>query len=92
MSEVPIKSFGALHQNSALLAANFRFVAVLYIPYLVPSIFFHDRLVRSNRLVKSNKMKQNVAKTGWADQSSENREVPVGVRPETGGRWCWPIT
>ena len=26
------------------------------------------------------------------DQSSENREVPVGVRPETGGRWCWPIT
>ena len=23
-----------------------------------------------------------------ADQSSENREVPVVVRPETGGRWC----
>ena len=27
-----------------------------------------------------------------ADQSSENREVAVVVRPETGGRWCWPIT
>ena len=26
-----------------------------------------------------------------ADQISENREVPVGVRTETGGKWCWPI-
>ena len=26
---------------------------------------FYARLVRSNRLVKSNKMQQNVAKTGW---------------------------
>ena len=34
-------------------------------PYLVPSIFFDARLVRSNRLVKSNKMQQNVAKTRW---------------------------
>ena len=31
----------------------------------VPSIFFDARLVRSNRLVESNKMQQNVAKTGW---------------------------
>ena len=39
---------------------------------------------------------QNARKCGQkrvgADQSSENREVPVVVRPETGGRWCWPIT
>ena len=39
---------------------------------------------------------QNARKCGQkrvgADQSSENREVAVVVRPETGGRWCWPIT
>ena len=28
-------------------------------------IFFDARLVRANRPVKSNKMQQNVAKTGW---------------------------
>ena len=65
MSEVPIKSVEAIHQISALFNANSRLVAVLYIPYLVPSIFFDARLVRSNRLVKSNKMQQNVAKTRW---------------------------
>ena len=32
---------------------------------ITSSIFFDARLVRSNRLVKSNKMQQNVAKTGW---------------------------
>ena len=31
----------------------------------IKSIFFDAWLVRSNRLVKSNKMQQNVAKTGW---------------------------
>ena len=39
---------------------------------------------------------QNARKCGQkrvgADQSSENREVPVVVRPNTGGRWCWSIT
>ena len=33
--------------------------------YLVPNVFFDARLVRSNRLVKSSKMQQNAAKTGW---------------------------
>ena len=61
----PSKVSGLFIKISALFTANFRFVAVLYIPYLVPSIFFDARLVRSNRLVKSNKMQQNVAKTGW---------------------------
>ena len=60
----PSKVSGLFIKISALFTANFRFVAVLYI-YLVPSIFFDARLVRSNRLVKSNKMQQNVAKTGW---------------------------
>ena len=77
----PSKVSGLFIKISALFTANFRFVAVLYIPYLVPSILFDARLVRSNRLVKSNKMQENVAKTGW-DQSSENRDVPVGVWPE----------
>ena len=61
----PSKVWGLFIKISAIFTANFRFVAVLYIPYLVPSIFFDARLVRSNRLVKSNKMQQNVAKTGW---------------------------
>ena len=60
----PSKVSGLFIKISALFA-NFRFVAVLYMPYLVPSIFFDARLVRSSRLVKSNKMQQNVAKTEW---------------------------
>ena len=65
MSEVPIKSSGLFIKISALFTANFRFVAVLYIPYLVSSTLFDARLVRSNRLVKSNTIQQNLAKTGW---------------------------
>ena len=61
----PSNVSGLFIKISALFTAKFQFVAVLYIPYLVPGIFFHARLFRSNRLVKSNKMKQNVAKTGW---------------------------
>ena len=61
----PSKVSGLFIKISALFTANFRFVAVLYVPYLVASIFFDARLVRSNRLVKSNKIQQNVAKTGW---------------------------
>ena len=50
----PSKVSGLI-KTSALFTANFLFVAILYIPYLIPSIFFDARLARSNRLVKSNK-------------------------------------
>ena len=62
----PSKGSRLFIKISALFTANFRFVAVLYVPYLVPSIFFTlGWSSNTRRLVKSNKMHQNVAKTGW---------------------------
>ena len=91
----PSKVSGLFSKSSALFTANFRFVAVLYIPYLVPSIFFDARLVRSNRLVKSNKMQQNVAKTGWeltkVARIGRSRSVYGQKRVEGGvGQSCEP--
>ena len=70
----PSNVSGRFINISALFTANFRFVAVLadvfqlfiktyHTWYQVLRMFFDARLVRSIRLVKSNKMHQNVAKT-----------------------------
>ena len=60
-----IRILSAINCCCAAARLGFRTFCFVSRGYKVPGIFFDARLVRSNRLVKSNKMQQNVAKPGW---------------------------
>ena len=82
MSDVPrsLQSWVSTIHTVVLTADVFQlFIKTILTVVLTADVFKHFiKKCRQNRV--------------GAGQSSKNREVPVGVRPETGGRCRWPIT
>ena len=83
-------------RNSEVARAHITFLPFAPGTHVIWTGYFVVALREAGQIERTGEEQKKATKGGenrvGADQSSENREVPVGVRPETGGRWCWPIT